>query len=124
MEDAVANGIGKVQPTAFSLQSVDHAQTLLVVAKAGKSLSQGRLAGVPERGVTEVVSKGDRLDEVLVQAKRAADGARDLGHFEGVGEACAIVIASRGDEDLGLVHEAAKALRVEHPIAIPLEGRA
>ena len=120
-KDAVADGIRQVETTTVAFQMIDDAQTLLVVAKSGEGLGQGGLAGVAERGVTEIVAEADRLDQVLVEAEGAADGAGDLGDFEGVGEAGAVVVAGGGDEDLRLVHEAAKALGVEDPVAVALE---
>ena len=100
---------------------VDDAKALLVVPEAREGFGQGRLTGVAERRVTEIVAEPDRLDQVLVEAERPADGAGDLGDFEGVGEAGPVVVAGRGDEDLGLVHQPAKALGVEDPIAVALE---
>jgi hypothetical protein len=40
-----------------------------------------------------------------------------------VGEARAIVVSGGSDEDLGLVHQPAKALGVEHAVAVPLKRR-
>ena len=120
-KNAVADGKGQVETTPIPFQMVDDAQTLLVVAKAGEGLGQGGLTGMPERGVTEIVAEPDRLDEVLVEEERAADGAGDLGHLEGMGEAGPVVVAGGSDKDLGLVHQPAKALGVEDAIAVALE---
>ena len=121
-EDSVADGIGEVQSAAFSSPDVDDTQALLVVAKAGKGLGQRRLPGVAERRVTEIVTEADRLDQIFVQSERAADRASDLRHFEGVGQARPVVIAGGRDENLGLVHQAAKALGVEDAVAVALKG--
>ena len=80
--DAVADLLGEVQPGAVALEALDDAQRVLVVAKApAEALAQAAvedlLADVPERRVPEVVAQADRLDEVLVEAQRARDGARD-----------------------------------------------
>jgi hypothetical protein len=74
-----------------------------------------------ERRVTQIVAKPDRLDQVLVEEERPADGAGDLGYLEGMGEASPVVVGGGSDKDLGLVHQPAKALGVEDPIAVPLE---
>ena len=74
--------------------------------------------------MAEVVAEPDRLDEILVQAQRPGDAARDAGGLERVGETGAVVVAGRVDEDLGLVHEAAEGLRMDDPVAVALERRA
>ena len=51
------------------------------------------LARVAERRVAEVVREADGLDEVLVQAQRARDRARDLRDLERVREPRAIQVA-------------------------------
>ena len=53
-----------------------------------------------ERRVAHVVAEADRLDEVLVQPKRAGDDARDRGRLERVRHPRAVVVALRVDEDL------------------------
>src|SRR5438105_2018257 len=100
---------------------------LVVTEPLAAALAQHRverlLAGVPERGMPEVVPEADRFHEVLVQAQRPRDAARDAGRLEGVREAGAVVVAVRVDEDLGLVLEAAKRLRVDDAVAVALERR-
>ena len=120
-QDAIADRFGQVETAAVLLQQVDDAQALLVVAKSGEDLGQGGLAGVTEGGVAEIVAHADRLDQVLVQAKRAADRAGNLGNLQGMGEAGAVVVAGGPDEDLGLVHQPAEALGVDDPVAVALE---
>ncbi len=43
----------------------------------------------------KIVSKADRLREILVEAKRARRVARDAASLEGVGEPGAVVVASK-----------------------------
>ena len=88
-----------------------------------QSLVERLLAGVPERRVPEVVAEPDRLDEVLVQPQRPRDAARDPGRLERVGQARAVVVAGRVDEDLRLVHQAPERLGVDDPVAVALERR-
>ena len=73
--------------------------------------------------MAEVVPEPDRLGQVLVQPQRPGDGAGDPARFEGVGEAGAVVVALRGDEDLGLVLEPPKGLRMDDPVAVALKRR-
>src|SRR5215207_4425998 len=79
---------------------------------------------MPEWRVPEIVAKPDRLDQVLVEEERPANGARDLGHLKGMGEAGPVVVCGRRDKDLGLVHQPAKAFGVENPVTVPLESGA
>src|SRR5262249_37118015 len=65
--------------------------------------------------------EADRLDEVLVQAQRTRDRARDLRNLERVREARPIEIAFVVHEHLRLVDETAECGRVDHAIAVALE---
>ena len=62
--------------------------------------------------MAEVVRQGDRLDEVLVEPEHACEGARDLGHFEGVREPGAVVVVGLGDEDLRFACQPASRPRI------------
>ena len=129
VEDAVADLLGQVQPLPVALQHVDHPQRVLVVLEAAAAaLAQRRverlLAGVAEGRVAEVVAEPDRLGQVLVEAQRAGDRAGDPAGLQRVGEAGPVVVALGGDEDLGLVLEAAEGLGVDDPVAVALERRA
>ena len=122
-------GSVRLRPAAVALERVHHPQRLLVVAEAAaEALVQQPverlLAGVPERRMAEVVPEADRLRQVLVQPQGARHRARDAAGLERVREAGAVVVALGRDEDLGLVLEAAEALRVDDPVAVALEGGA
>ena len=78
---------------------------------------------MPERRVAEVVAEADRLDEILVQAERAGDAARDAGRLERVGQARAEVVVRGIDPDLSLVAEPAERLGMDDPVAVTLERR-
>ena len=84
---------------------------------------EGLFAEVAERRVPEVVPEGDGLGEVFVQADRSGGGARDLRDLERVREAHPVVIALRGDEDLGLVLQPPECLRVHDAVPVTLERR-
>ena len=89
----------------------------------GERLVEGLLARVPEGCVAEVVAERDRLREILVQPQRARHGPGDSRRLEGVREPRAVVVATRVDEDLGLVPESAERLVVDDAVAIALERR-
>ena len=103
-------------------------ERLLVVPEAEpealpQALVERLLAHVPERRVPHVVAQANRLREVLVQAQRPRDAARDGGRLERVCHPRPEVVARRVDEDLGLALQPAKWLRVEDAIAVTLERR-
>ena len=77
-----------------------------------------------ERRVAEIVRQRQRLGQILVERQRAGDAARDLRHFEAVGEPRAVMIALVIDEDLGLVLQAAERGRMDDAVAVALEAGA
>ena len=87
-------------------------------------LIERALAGMPERRVAEIVRERDRLGEILVEAQLARDRARDLRHLERVRQPRAVVIALVEDEHLRLVGQTAEGGRVQHAVAVALEGAA
>src|SRR5215208_7432209 len=102
---------------------------MLVVAEtAPPALSHARvehrLAGVAEGRVTQVVTEADRLREVLVESQGARDVPRYPARLERVCEPCAVVVALRRDEYLGLVLQAPKRLGMHDPVTVALEGSA
>lgn len=70
-----------------------------------------------------VVSERDGFGEGDVEAERSGHRHRDLGHFERVREASALMIVGE-HEHLGLAGETAKRRGVENAVAIALEARA
>src|SRR5215210_2692125 len=120
-KNAVPDRKRQVETAPIPFQMINHAKTLLVVPEAREGFGQRGLTGMPERRVTEIVAETDRLNEVLVEEERPANSTSYLGDLEGVGEAGSIVVAGGSDEDLGLVHQSAKTLRVEDAVAVALE---
>ena len=115
----------KVQSVALVLEMVDDAQGVFIVAE-GASVSledagEGFFSSVAEGGVAEIVAEGDRLREVFVEAESTGYGTGYLHHLQGVREACPEVVAVRGDEDLGLVHEPTEGLGVDNAVPVALE---
>ena len=113
---------GELGVALFEL--IDDAQRLQVVLEAAvfaHAFVERVLAGVSERRVPEVVREADRLGERLVDVERARDGAPDLRDFERMRDARAVQIAFVIHEDLGLVDEAAKRIRMDDAVAIALK---
>ncbi len=122
--DAVAHLPREIQPLPAVLEHVDDAQALLVVAEAARhELVDDALAGMTERRMAEVVTERDRFGQFLVQAQDLRDAARDLRHLERVRQPRAVVIAGRREEDLRLVLQPPKRLRVNDAIAVALKDR-
>ena len=103
--EAVEIGVAALEPR-------HHAERLGVVveaAVAGQAAVERALAGVPERRVAEIVGERRGLRQILVEAERTGERPGDLGDFERVCKARAVVVALMVDEYLGLVGEPAKS---------------
>jgi len=117
LEDPLEGGEGEVEPvklTVSLLKLCHHPKRLKIVLEAVGAVALADkavelVASYMAKGsVAKIVGKSDRLCQWLTKTELSRDGARYLGHFEGVGEAGAEVVAHIVDEDLGLVLEAAK----------------
>jgi hypothetical protein len=75
-------------------------------------------AGMPERGMTDVVGQGQGFRQILAQAQDRSDRPGDLRYLDGVGEAIAEVIGKPGGEDLGLVFQPAERPGVNYAVAV------
>jgi len=113
----------EIQSLPLPLQQIHDPQALLGVRESmGGDLIEDLLPCMAEGGVSQVMGQGNGLGEVLIEPQGLGDGPGDLGDFQGVGQPGAIVIAGGGEEDLGLVLEAAEGLGVDDPIPVPLKG--
>ena len=109
------------------LQIVHDPQRLAVVFKpAGifHQVVQDVFAGMAEGGVPEVMGQTDRFGEALVEAQRAGDGAADLGHFDAVRQAGAVVVVEAGGEDLRFAFQPAKGGAVNDAVAVAFKAAA
>ena len=126
--DPLTRLVAQVQPGKsgiFVLQLLHHAQRLAIVFEAAVGFHQRIqcvLTGVAERRVAEIMSQRHRLGQVFMQAHRPADGAGDLGHLDGVGQAGAVVVPLVIDENLRFVLQSAKGGGVNDTIAVSLIG--
>jgi hypothetical protein len=79
-------------------------------------------AGMPERGMADVMRQCERLDEFRIESEGVRKGAGDLGYFQRVSEPAAEVvtwrIAGQPGEDLGFAGEAAKGARMQNSCGV------
>ncbi len=116
-----------VEPGVAGFEQRDVLERLRVViepAVAAHGGVQRLLARVAEGRVAEVVSKGERLREVLVELEKPREAARDLRDLDRVGKARAEMVALVEDEHLRLVLQAPEGPAVDNAIAVALPGRA
>ncbi len=97
---------------------------MVKAAEGCEALIERALAGMAERRMAEIMRQRQGLGEVLVEPQPPRQGARHLGHFERVGEPCAVVIALVEHEDLRLVLQPAERSRMDDAVAIAAEGAA
>ena len=71
--------------------------------------------------MAEIVRQRQRLGEILVEAERARDRARDLLHFQGMRQPRPVMIALVENEDLGLVLEPPERGGMDDAVAVAPE---
>ncbi len=126
LDHALARFVGQVEPAVVFVavfQLGDDAVALRVVIKAAVALHhgvEGVFAGVTKGRMAQVVRQADGFGEIFVGAQPAGQRAAQLGNFQRVCEACAIVIALVEDEDLCLVLQAAEGSGVNDAVTVAL----
>ena len=128
-DDAFADFEAQIQSgkTGVALfEAFDNSQRVQVVVEAFAEplhfAVQRLLSGVGERRVPDIVSQRQGFGEILVQLQDVGQGARDLGDFDGVGQAIAEMVGQAGSEDLGLGLQAAEGTGMNHAVAVALES--
>ncbi len=97
---------------------------MLKAAVISKEVVERALTDVSEGRVSDVVSEGYGLDQILVQAKAAGYGASQCGNLDGVGQSRSIRVRPPGGEDLGFAFELAERDGVYYSVAVALIGGA
>jgi len=127
LEDALTRLEAEIEAVKGCVTVLEHVydtKALEVVFKPTMPLHAGVesvLPGVAKGGVTEVVSKADRLDQVFAEAKSAGNRAADLGDLQAVRQARTKKVAFVIYEDLGLVLKSPKRSGMNNSIAVALE---
>ena len=97
-----------VEVGVAALELGDNSQRVGIVVEAavgGHAGVEGVLAGVAKRSMAKIVTKRDRLGQIVVEAKSASKRAGNLGDLDRVGEPGPEMVALVMDEDLRLVGE-------------------
>ena len=93
-------------------------------AELAQGVVQRFLSGMAKRRMANVMGKAQCLCQILVEPQRAGNDAADLRDLQAMGQADAVMVPVRSDEHLGLVTQAAEGNRMNHPVAVALEGAA
>ncbi len=76
------------------------------------------LTGMAERRVAQIVRQRHRLGQVLVGLEQPRQAARQLRHFQRMGQPGAVMVAFMLHENLGLVLEAAEGRGMDDAVAV------
>ncbi len=118
----------QIQPVECGIAPLErshHPQGLGVVIEpsAGSEAAiEGPLAGMPERGVPQVMGQGQGLGKILIEPEGPRQRTGDLGDLQSMGQAGAKMIALVKDEDLGLVGKPPERGRMDDSVAVPAKG--
>jgi hypothetical protein len=128
LPEALKNLVGQIESRLLGvtlLECLDHAEALVVMVESAMIFHQtvqSFLAGMSERGVSEIVGQSDGLSQILVETEGAGHSTADRGDLYGVGQARAVMIPLAVQEDLRLSIKSAKGGAVHDPVPISLEA--
>ena len=128
LDDAFAHFKGKVQAAKAGVadfEILDDAQRVQIVIEEQSMLSHGGVqrffSGVAKGRMPDVVHQGKGFHQIDVQSELGRDGAGNLRHFDGVGQAIAKVVGEAAGKNLGLGFEPAKGAGVNDAVPVALE---
>ncbi len=84
----------------------------------GTEYGQEMLAIVTERGMADIMAKGDGLNEIFVEMEKAADGSGNTGDQLNVQDSVGDVVVGDQAKDLGLIDVTGVGPGVEDAISI------
>ena len=120
VQDAISYLFRKIQAHASPLQELHYPEALLVVREVAYQLGHGRLPCMAKGRVSHIMPQGNGIRQVLVQPERPGNGAGNLGNFQAVGHAGAIMIP-RHDINLCLALQPPERFGMKYPVPVPLE---
>jgi hypothetical protein len=106
------------------LEQVHRAQTLQIVlepAVVAHAIVERVLSGVTKRGVSQVVRKRNRFNQILVELQGTRYPACNLRNLEAVCQTRTEQVALMIDEDLGLVFKAPERRGVHNSVPVALK---
>ena len=112
--EAVEIGIAVFEPG----HQPERMGVVIEAANIGGGLVQCLLAGMAERGVTQIMGQRDGLGQIFIHLEAARQAARQLRHFQGMSQPGAVIIAFMFHKHLGLVLEAAKGAGMDDAVAV------
>ena len=71
--------------------------------------------------MAKIMNQRQSLGEILIDVQRSRQSPRNLPHLQRMGQPCSKMIVLVVNKDLRLVHQAAKSVAVDDPIAIALK---
>ena len=120
VQDPVPDFPGQIQAPAVLFQSFHDPHALFVVPETkGGQLPQRPFARMSERGMPQIVTERDRLDQFFVQPQGSGHCPRQLRYFQCMDQARPVMISLRRQKDLRLVLQPAKRLAVQDAVPVP-----
>ena len=128
LDHALERFPGQVEPVELGIAALERGHdpkglgVVVETLEIREAAIERPFAGMTERRVAEVVGERKRLRQILIEAERTRQRARDLGDLERMGQPGPEMIALVKHEDLGLVGQPAKRGRMDDPVAIAPKG--
>ena len=126
-ENAVQNLESEIQAQAFVFHMVKKLNGLYIMLKGGQSMTptdlrEDAFAFMTKRRMTDVMAERDRLDQILVEPEKAADGSsntRDNLHMQ---DPVRDMIVVNQRENLGFIDITGISLGMEDAVGIMGKG--
>jgi hypothetical protein len=118
LDDPLAHAERQIQAAmcgVTELKVFDNAERMKIMVKPSsmpaQTLVERPLTGMTKRRMSDVVDQRQSLRQVFIQSKLRSAGARNLRHFDGMGQAAAKVIGGPDVEYLVFTGKPAKGPR-------------
>jgi len=122
-QNTVSDLKGEIQSLPVLLQEIDDPQALIGMVESPRdNLIQGILPGMPKRRMTQVVSQGDGLCQILIETERFGDRSCNLRNLKGMRQSGPVMIAHWNEKDLGFMFQSPEGLGMNNSISVVLEG--
>jgi hypothetical protein len=123
-QDTIANFPGKIETCTVFFKQVNNPKALVHMMKPlWQQFSQHTFTGMSEWCMAKIVSKGNRLSEILIKTQSSRHGSGNLADFEGMSQSRTIMISLWRQKNLGFIFQPAESLAVQNTITVNLENR-